>query len=74
MTGAPRGEVRATVVIDETGVANEVRDLRGIEPHAEAENAAQVVLFATRFTPARKDGRIVKAQVVVSLKYGGAAP
>jgi hypothetical protein len=53
---------------------NEVRDLRGIEPHAEAENTAREVLFATRFTPARKDGRIVKAQVVVSLKYGSAAP
>lgn len=74
LPGARQGEVRATVLIDETGVVNEVRDLRGIEPHAEAENAARDVLFATRFTPARKDGRIVKAQVVVSLKYGGAAP
>lgn len=74
VAGARPGEVRATVLIDETGVVNEVRDLRGIEPHAEAELAARDLLLATRFTPARKDGRIVKAQVVVSLKYGGAAP
>lgn len=74
LPGARQGELRATVLIDETGVVNEVRDLRGIEAHAEAETAARDLLFSTRFTPARKDGRIVKAQVLVSLKYGVTTP
>jgi hypothetical protein len=53
---------------------DEVCDLRNTEPRAAAENAARDVLFATRFTPARKDGRIVMAQVVLCPKYGSAAP
>ena len=62
------GQVRATVLIDETGMVNEVR---AIEAAASAlESAARDLLLHTRFTPARKDGRIVKAQVRVSLDYG----
>ena len=62
------GQVRATVLIDETGIVNEVR---AIEAAASAlESAARDLLLHTRFTPARKDGRIVKAQVRVSLDYG----
>jgi hypothetical protein len=68
-TGAA-GRVRATVLIDESGAVNEVRAVEASA--AEFENAARDLLLRTRFTPASKDGRIVKAQVLVNLDY--AAP
>lgn len=62
------GQVRATLLIDETGIVNEVR---AIEAAALVlESAARAMLLQTRFTPARKDGRIVKAQVRISVDYG----
>ena len=70
MTGGA-GQVRATVLIDESGVVNAVRDVRtmnGAEP--ELAEAARALLLQTRFTPARKDGRMVKAEVRVNLSYG----
>jgi len=65
---AAAGKVRATVLIDETGTVNAVR---GVEaPARDVEAAARELLLRTRFTPARnKDGRIVKAQVLVALDY-----
>lgn len=65
-TGA--GQVRATVLIDESGAVNDVRAIQA--GAVEIANAARELLWRTRFTPAAKDGRIVKAQVVVSLDYG----
>ena len=62
------GQVRATVLIDESGSVNEVRAIEAVAPAL--ESAARELLLHTRFTPARKDGRIVKAQVRVSLDYG----
>ena len=62
------GQVRATVLIDEAGMVNEVRAIQAVAP--DIESAARALLLHTRFTPARKDGRIVKAQVQVSLDYG----
>ena len=60
------GKVRATVLIDESGTVNNVR---AIEANStETEIAARELLLRTRFTPASKDGRIVKAQVLVSLE------
>ena len=70
MTGGA-GQVRATVLIDESGVVDAVRDVRtmnGAEP--ELAEAARALLLQTRFTPARKDGRMVKAEVRVNLSYG----
>jgi hypothetical protein len=66
--GSGAGKVRATVLIDETGAVNAVR---GVEaPAGDVETAARELLLRTRFTPARnKDGRIVKAQVLVALDY-----
>lgn len=62
------GKVRATVLIDESGTVNEVRAIdAGI---AEIERAARDLLLRARFTPASKDGRVVKAQLLVSLDYG----
>ncbi len=62
-----KGQVRATVLIDEAGTVNEVRAVWAAAP--DIENAARVLLLQTRFTPARKDGRMVKAQLQISLDY-----
>jgi len=61
------GTVRATVLIDEAGTVNEVRAIEASA--AELENAARALLLRARFTPAAKDGRPVKAQLLVSLEY-----
>jgi hypothetical protein len=62
------GKVRATVLIDEAGVVNTVR---GVDAQTgNLETAVRELLLRTRFTPARnKDGRIVKAQVLIALDY-----
>ncbi len=62
------GKVRATVLIDEAGVVNAVR---GVEmPTPDMEPVVRELLLHTRFTPARnKEGRIVKAQLLVALDY-----
>lgn len=61
---ASDGRVRATVLIDESGTVN---DVRAIEAAAvEIEQAVRDVLLRTRFTPAAKDGRAVKAQLLLS--------
>jgi hypothetical protein len=65
------GTVRATLLIDESGTVNEVRAVDAIDAGgAEIENAARELLLRARFTPARKDGRQVKAELLVSLNYG----
>ncbi len=70
------GKVRATLLIDEAGVVNAVRNVEA--PAREIESVARELLLRTRFTPARnKEGRIVKAQVLVALDYdtrGAVAP
>lgn len=59
-------KVRATVFIDESGSVNDVRSV--VAANADIEEAARELLLRTRFTPASKDGRVVKAQVLVSLE------
>ena len=62
------GKARATVLIDESGTVNEVR---AIEAGAvDIASAMRDLLLRTRFTPASKDGRLVKAQLLVSVDYG----
>lgn len=62
------GRVRAVVLIDEAGNVDAVREIQA--PIIEAGAAARELLMHTRFTPARnKDGRVVKAQVVIALDY-----
>lgn len=63
---AASGKVRATVYIDESGVVNDVRAVQAA--NLDAEQAARDLLMRARFSPAYKDGRVVKAQVVVSLE------
>ncbi len=65
------GTLRATVMIDESGIVNEVRAVNALDANAvEIESAARALLLRARFTPARKDGRLVKAELLVSLDYG----
>ena len=64
------GKVRATLLIDEAGVVNAVRGVEAPASDVAIEVTARELLLRTRFTPARnKDGRIVKAQVLVALDY-----
>ena len=63
---AASGKVRATVYIDESGIVNDVRAIQAA--NLDAEQAARDLLMRARFSPAYKDGRVVKAQVVVSLE------
>lgn len=61
------GKVRATVLIDEAGTVNAVRS---VEAAQDIEAVVRDLLLRTRFTPARnKEGRIVKAQLLVALDY-----
>ncbi len=67
------GKVRATLLIDEAGVVTAVRGIEGAA--RDVEIVVRELLLHTRFTPARnKDGRIVKAQVLVALDYDTRAP
>ena len=66
-----KGQVRATLLIDEAGTVNEVRAVWAAAP--DIEHAARALLLQTRFTPARKDGRMVKAQLLVSLDYAASS-
>ena len=66
--GLAKGNVRATLLIDEAGMVSAVRGIEG--PARDIEAMARELLLHTRFTPARnKDGRIVKAQLLVALDY-----
>lgn len=67
LAGTSAGQARATVLIDEAGSVNAVRAVQAAS--ADVENAVRSLLLQTRFTPARKDGRVVKAQLEVSLDY-----
>lgn len=62
------GKARATVLIDEYGAVNEVRAIEASA--ADIASSLRDLLLRTRFTPASKDGRLVKAQLLVSVDYG----
>lgn len=62
------GSARATLLIDEAGVVNEVESIHGAT-HESIEAAIRDLFLAARFSPARKDGRVVKARVLVSLDF-----
>jgi protein TonB len=57
--------VRLELVIDERGVVNEVA-VAGPGPAGFAEAELRALLAATRFIPARKNGRAVKSRVLLS--------
>lgn len=64
------GKARATVLIDESGTVNEVRAIEASA--ADIATSLRDLLLRTRFTPASKDGQLVKAQLLVSVDYGAA--
>ncbi len=67
VAGTP-GKLRATVLIDESGAVSSVRQVQ--EAPDEVQRAAKALLLAARFSPAKREGRLVKAQLVVELTYG----
>jgi len=64
--GDGAGEVRLEILIDEHGI---VRDMTIAGPAAPArvEEELRAALAATRFLPARKDGRAVRSRIVLSI-------
>jgi len=62
------GNARVTLLIDEAGVVNEVASVEGA-PHTSAEQAIRELFLAAKFSPARKDGRVVKSRILVNLNY-----
>lgn len=60
------GRVRLLLLIDEHGVVNHIAIVEA-EPPGYFEEESRAVLAATRFVPARKDGRPVKSRVLVSI-------
>jgi TonB-like protein len=70
--GAPQntlgGRVLAEVLIDDTGLVNEVRPVKA-EPAGYFEEAARITFATARFSAARKDGRPVKSRVLVDIRY-----
>ena len=67
VAGLP-GKLRATVLINESGAVSSVRQVQ--EAPDEVQRAAKALLLAARFSPAKREGRLVKAQLVVELAYG----
>jgi protein TonB len=66
LPGAPGGEVRLEVLIDERGIVREV-SLAGAIRSDGVEEALRAMLAATRFLPAVKDGRAVRSRILLSL-------
>jgi len=64
--------VRFEVTIDERGVASDVV-LAGSGATETAEAGLRALLAATRFIPARKDGRAVKSRVLLSIRFAAEA-
>lgn len=66
--GDSAGEVRLEILIDERGV---VQDMTFAGPAAPARVGEELraALAATRFLPARKDGRAVKSRVLMSINF-----
>jgi protein TonB len=62
------GRVLAELLIDDTGLVNEVRLVKA-EPAGHFEHAARIAFATARFSAARKDGRAVKSRVLVDIRY-----
>jgi outer membrane biosynthesis protein TonB len=66
---AASGSVTLALLIDEQGAVNNVAFAGPAAPEHLRE-ALRAVLVATRFLPARKDGRVVKSRIVLSVDFG----
>jgi protein TonB len=67
--GAPRGEVRLEVLIDERGIVRDVSFASAVGSGG-VEEELRAMLAATRFFPAVKDGRAVRSRILLSLTQG----
>ena len=63
------GEVSLLAMIDEWGGVRDVTVVNA-EPAGSFEEPALQAIKATRFSPAQRDGRAVRSQIVVKLRFG----
>jgi len=63
------GEVSLLAMIDEWGGVRDVTVVKA-EPAGSFEEPALQAVKATRFSPAQRDGRAVRSQIVVKLRFG----
>jgi protein TonB len=63
-----RGRVTLMLLIDATGTVNEATVLSA-DPPGYFEDAARAALAATRFAPARRNGRAVRSRVTIDVEY-----
>jgi hypothetical protein len=69
LSGSSTGRIRLVLLIDEYGVVNKVAVVDpGQSGHP--ENELRAAFVATRFHPARKDGRDVRSRLVLSVDPG----
>ncbi|MBI2295273.1 MAG: energy transducer TonB [Betaproteobacteria bacterium] len=68
--GAP-GRAQFSLYIDEHGVVNQVSVVETALP-GNVEDELRAALAATRFIPARKDGRPVKSRILLSISFAAA--
>jgi periplasmic protein TonB len=62
------GEVTLLLLIDETGKVHDL-DVVDAKPEGQFEESALDAFRNTRWAPAQKDGRIVKARVLIRVRY-----
>lgn len=67
------GEALVMLMIDEYGGVNEVSVVQSM-PAGYFEESALAAFASARFSPARKDGRIVRSRVLVNLKFNPDGP
>lgn len=63
-----RGRVSAMLLIDAAGAVNEVRVIAS-DPPGYFEEATRAVLAAARFSPARRNGQVVRSRLLISVDY-----
>ena len=66
------GSVRIMLLLDEAGAVDSV-SVVAAEPPGYFEDSVRGVFAATRFFPARKDGRAVKSRVLINVEFDSRA-
>ena len=64
--GSPE-DVLLEILIDERGIVRDVIFTRPVQP-GQAEEELRALLVATRFLPARRDGRVVRSRLTLRVK------
>ena len=63
-----QGNVRIQCIVERNGRLTEIRVIRSIEPHFDAE-ALRLVRMMPRWKPARVEGQRVRTRVVISVPF-----